>query len=210
MLLSKLSYSQTYTAKISGSIVGNFEEVIPDVTVSLYKGSDSITSVKSNLEGLFLMEAELLDQSEYRLKLQNETGIRIDDELTFQTEMYRTDFVFDLAYPYVKNCHLNGHHIAYYLANETKKIDDFDVEWLLDFQTDRPEICIEFAQVIVHSESEKIAKKRMSNFKKYLEECGVDMSRVLFDETIHYLTAFHDDQRSRIEGVIHSFDSPCH
>lgn len=204
------SRAQTYDAKISGSIVANSLEVIPGVITTLYKGFDSITSTKTDHEGLFLMEVALLDQTDYILRIENKKGVRINDELKFQTEMYRSDFVFELAYPHSTTCNLSNNLIAHYVANETRKMENFEVEMLIHLLKEHPKICIEFSQVIIRSESDKTAKKRMSNFKNYLEEYGVDMSCVRFDETVHYLNAFHEDQRSRIEGVVHSLESTCH
>lgn len=208
MLTSCFSYAQSYSAKISGSIVSNAPDVIPGVTISLFKGFDSLTSTKTDLDGLFLLELELMDQSDYILKIANGKEFPINDELKFQTEMYRSDFVFELEYPRTKLCELKS-LTAYYLANETKTIENFEVEHLLDLLKEHPEICIEFAQVIIHSESEKTAKKRMAHFKKHLENSGADMSCLRFDEKVRFLSVFQDDQRSRIDGAIYSLASKC-
>lgn len=208
MVSSCSSYAQSYNAQISGSIVSNATDAIPGVTLSLFKGFDSISSTKTDVDGLFLLEIELMDQSEYILKIANGKEFPIDDELKFQTEMYRSDFVFELEYPRTRLCELKS-LTAYYLANETKTIENFEVMDLLDLLNEHPEICIEFAQVIIRSESDKTAKKRMAHFKKHLENSGVDMSCIQFDETVHYLTIFQDDQRSRIDGAVYSLDSKC-
>lgn len=88
-------------------------------------------------------------------------------------------------------------------------MEEFEVEQILRILKNYPEICIEFSQTIVHSESDKISFKRKTNFLKFLEGNGVDMSCTRFDETVRFLRAFDEDQRSWIQGAIYSLHSKC-
>ena len=201
--------AQTYEAQISGTLKYDSNENISDVTIVLYQGSDSITACKTNINGAFLMEVELVDQTDYFLEFVDGIFEFISkDKMHFQTEMYRTDFVFDMVYPQPQTSCSSG-QVAYYQLKEVKKIEEFEVEQILSIIEEHPKICIQFSQTIVHSESEKIAKKRKNNFLKFLEENGVDMTCIQFEDEPRFLRAFDEDQRSRIQGAIYSMDSKC-
>ncbi|MCJ8289286.1 MAG: hypothetical protein HRT58_08035 [Crocinitomicaceae bacterium] len=209
LLLSFQMRAQSYDARITGTLEYDSHEYIPNVTITLYQGYDSITSTKTDVNGSFLMEVELLDQTEYYLKLIDGMPEYLSkDELTIQTGMYRSDFVFNMVYPEPRTEYFGG-QVAYYQPKEVKKIEEFEVQQILSIIEKHPEICIQFSQTIIHSESEKTAKKRKVNFLKFLEKNGVDMSCIQFEKDPRFLRAFDEDQRSRIQGAIYSLDSKC-
>lgn len=201
--------AQSYDARITGTLEYDSHEKIPNVTITLYHGYDSITSTKTDVNGSFLMEAELKDQTEYYLKLIDGMPEYLSkDELKIQTGMYRSDFVFNMVYPEPRTEYFGG-QVAYYQPNNTKKIEEFEVQQIRSIIEKYPDICIQFSQTIIHSESEKTANKRKANFLKFLAENGVDMSCIQFEKDPRFLRAFDEDQRSRIQGAIYSMDSKC-
>ncbi len=204
-----LSVGQSYEAHISGSISYENGEKVEGVTVTLFEENDSISSTKSNKLGEFFLEVELFDKTEYYLMLvEGMPEFLSKDKLLMSTEMYRTDFVFDLVYPTPRIDQSSG-QVAFYAANETKKFTEFEVEQILRIITKYPNVCIEFSQTILRSENEKIAKKRKINFLKFLQEAGVDISCVRFNDRPRILQAVNEDQRARIQGAIASLESKC-
>lgn len=201
--------AQDYDAQISGYISYDTGEKLPDVSLTLYQGNDSITSVKTVEDGTFFFELQLYDRTDYVLKIvQGLPDYLLADELKINTEMHRTDFFFDIVYPEPTTDHFGG-QIAFYQDNETKKFEEFEVRQILDIIRKYPDVCIQFSQTLSRSENEKTAEKRKLNFLKFLSESGVDMSCIRFDETTRILQAFQEDQRSRIQGAIYSMEGRC-
>lgn len=177
------------------------------MTYTLFKGNDSITSATTDVDGQFTFEIELEFNSDYVLSpINNPDGLGKDD-LEFQTIYSPMEYIFEFQNLAVRREY--GGQVAYYRANNTKNVEEFEVEQILSIIEVHPEICIQFSQTIIRSESKKTAKKRKANFMKFLEENGVDMSCIQFDKETRVLKAFDEDQRSRIQGAIASMESKC-
>ena len=200
---------QSFETNISGNLTYDSMEPIPDAQVELIFGNEVISVTLSNASGNFLLNAELLDNTEYRLEINGTSDeFPIHEELTFNTEIYHHDYHFDVSVP-VPLVDSNRGQIAYYAKNETKKFEEFEIKQILMIIKKYPNICIQFGQTIVRDESEKTAEKRKIAFLKALEDAGVDMRCIQFDPITRTLQAVNEDQRSRILGAIYSFESRC-
>lgn len=182
-------------------------EAEPGITYVLFMGSDSITSSTTNLNGEFMMVLDLEFQTDFQLVPINMEHSDSKDIINFTTIHQPMDYVFEVTRA-SKVITFKG-QVAYYQPNNTKKIEEFEVEQVVSIIEAHPETCIQFSQTILHSESLKTANKRKANFLKFLEENGVDMACVQFEEEPRFLKAFNEDQRSRIQGAIFSLDSKC-
>ena len=206
---SFFSFGQSFETNISGNLTYDSMDPIPNAQVELIRGDEVISVTLSDASGNFLLNAELLDNTEYRLEINGTSDeFPIHEELTFNTEIYHHDYHFDVSVP-VPLVDSNRGQIAYYSKNETKKFEEFEIEQILMIIKKHPNICIQFGQTIVRDESEKTAEKRKIAFLKTLEEAGVDMRCIQFDPITHTLQAVSEDQRSRIQGAIYSLDSRC-
>ena len=200
------SYAQEETSSLKFRYQYKSGEGIPDKVFALYKGSDSISSAITNENGEFELELTLEFSTEYGLLEQNSEWA--SKPITFETTYQPYDYVLECTTTNAHPDHFQG-QIAYYLPNDTKNLEEFEVEQIIGLIKKYPEICIEFSQTITRSESEKTAKKRKATFLKFLEENGVDMSCIQFAEETRILKAFDPDQRSRIQGAIASLESKC-
>jgi hypothetical protein len=120
-----------------------------------------------------------------------------------------SEYSIELDFPHIIQDKFDNS--AYYALNETKQFQNLEVDWLLGFQNQFPEMCLEFIQTIHPNEQQKIAKKRKSLFLKELERTGFDMKRIHFQKEVLILTEaqLKEDNRSRIQGIVRSLDGDC-
>ena len=182
--------------------------VISDKVFTLYQGKDSITSAITNENGEFIIELKLEFSTEYELIEYQKSDSYPSTPMKFETTVFPFDYIIEMTLSKDEPNQFKG-QIAYYQPKNIKKIEEFEVEQILSIIEAHPEICIQFSQTIVRSESLNIANKRKANFLKFLEENGVEMSCIQFEEEPRFLRAFDEDQRSRIQGAISSMDSKC-
>ncbi len=183
-------------------------EHIPDRVFTFYKGEDSITSAITDENGEFVLELELEFLTKYELLEKQKSSSYPSKPIIIETTYSPYIYVLEITLANPNASKFQG-QIAYYQPKEIKKIEEFEVEKILSIIENHPEICIQFSQTIIHSESEKIAKKRKNNFLTFLEGNGVDMTCIQFEDEPRYLRAFDEDQRSRIQGAIYSMESKC-
>lgn len=174
----------------------------------LYQGKDSISSGTTDDNGEFIIELNLEFSTEYELIEYQRTDSYPSEPMKFETTAFPFSYLIEITLAKDEPNHYEG-QVAYYQFNDTKKIEEFEVVQILGLIENHPEICIQFSQAIIHSESQKTAKKRKANFLKFLEENSVDMSCIRFEEDPRFLKAFDEDQRSRIQGAIYSMESKC-
>ncbi len=206
---SIFSFGQSFETNISGNLTYDSMEPIAQAKVELILGNEVISATSSDASGHFLLNAELLDNTEYRLEINGTSDeFPIHEELTFNTEIYHHDYHFDVSVPSPLVDSDRG-QVAYYAKNETKTFEKFEIKQLLMIIEKYPNICIQFGQTLARDESEKTAEKRKIAFLKALEDAGVDMRCVQFDPITRTLQAVSEDQRSRIRGAIASYDSRC-
>ena len=98
---------------------------------------------------------------------------------------------------------------AYFQINETKEFENLTIETLKDILIKYPTICIEFKQMINPMESTLIARRRSRQFLKILKKSGLNMDNFQMNVTLLFVKDDDIERRSRIQGIIISFDSTC-
>ena len=98
---------------------------------------------------------------------------------------------------------------AYFQINETKEFENLTIETLKDILIKYPTICIEFKQMINPMESTLIARRRSRQFMKILKKSGLNMDNFQMNDTLLFVKDDDIERRSRIQGIIISFDSTC-
>lgn len=216
-----IQYKSVFIAVIflSGSVISQQEKssltiryfdgnkiALPDEVFVLYKEKDSIGSCTTNAQGECKFDINLDVQSEYTV-VEPKHYYTNGNTLSIKTEDFAQDYILEMTQR--KSCTLRNNYQVFFGRNMIEPVHDIEMEFLNQLISDHPNICIEFTQAIVGSESEEIARQRMNQFRLFIENNCSDIDCVQFSDQLHYLPELQNDQRSRIEAVIAGLDSKC-
>lgn len=203
--------AQNWEVKIQGTFTEmNSSKPIPNVSIFLQKNSDTISSTLTDSLGFFSIVTNFTMEDEYILNYKYNNryipkNVIHKSKDTSQMEEYFFEMGLFLE-PEFK-CDL----CEFYDFNKTRKKKNYDLDWFKKFMDEYPDFCYKFIQKNNPKETERIAKKRMRNFIKALENMQCDMTRIKFSDEILYLdeNMLKIDSRSRMEGSIISVEGNC-
>lgn len=104
---------------------------------------------------------------------------------------------------------INSFNSAIFENSGINYFKEFDVE-LMKYQLRKLDTyCIEFSYFSVNDEDVELVKKRISMFKEFLIDNGVNISNLKFNTELKKMKCREGDCRSRIEGTIISLEEKC-
>lgn len=108
-----------------------------------------------------------------------------------------------------KGCIGFGHiNQPIYEPFETEKFTEFNLDHFKETLAFYPNLCIKFTQTKHPDESDELATERMKNFELFLQQGGVDMTRLEFSYEFYLLRANipNHDGKPRIDMIANGFD----
>ncbi len=135
------------------------------------------------------------------------------DDLEFMNSLLingeRRSFDFIKEVQLLKGCSGFGHFIQLiYEPFETEKFTEFNLDRFKETLEFYPTLCIKFAQSKHPDESDELAAERMKNFELFLQQEGVDMTRLEFSYEFFVIRANipNHDGKPRIDIIANGFD----
>lgn len=202
---------QNRPVKIAGTVTDiNSAIPAPNVQIYLLKNNDTLSAVNTDSLGTFLIETNFSNHGEYSL-LHNFKGRKYDKIVLQNTgdSAWVSEYEIELSIFISNEEKFNSS--VYFELKETHDCQNFEPVWFKALLEEYPNMCLEFTQYINPKESERIAQKRMINFRKMLFDIGCDMNRIRFSENPVILQAslLQIDPRSRIQSLVVSMDGSC-
>ncbi len=181
-------YAQEYSVTIEGSITLNERDLKEGFEVVLHNEIDTFIPVTIDETGYFWFETRFQWDLTYTLEIRGSTSNQNawspeyfvlhtpDDSLRIQA------FSIETTLTNIRTDKFDNS--AYYTLNETREFENFEIELFLKMLENYPDICLKFSQTKHPDERDRIAEKRMQDFKKFLLENGVNTDKIEFSDEI--------------------------
>ena len=210
LFFSSQVFSQSWDVNVSGSVMDVEKNALAGVPVVLISDDDTIVRVITDSTGLYSFSIRFDTHGSYYLALDYGKDGMFHKVLLHEKGDTNRVNVFNVDLIRLRLIHDRFDVSAYYQFNETKKYENFDLEYCKQALMEYPEMCLLFRQSICSGEGPRTARRRMRHFKNALKKYGIDMKQIIFsDELIVLDTLYLDSETSRIDGVVNSMDGSC-
>ncbi len=204
-MITQNLFGQSSNVKISGSVSDLSKIRQSDIPVILLENTDTLIVVKTNKKGEFEILTTFSVDNDYYILLdvqynKNKTILHLKGDTIIVDE-----YQLDLSVPrLIEDRFDNG---ANYDLNEVNNYHNFEINNFKQKLIQYPQLCIEFRQYANPEEKMKILKRRMKNFKKELNDSGINMKQISFSNLIFKLNS--TDKKSSIQAIVLSVDGNC-
>lgn len=205
------SFGQTSGSKHSINVFGTITELhtmtpVPNAEILILKNLDTLLKTSVNQKG------------EYSINLDVAEGDHLEFQSSARHHVTSNNLII-VAAPKVEQYHLNIELIYQTVShyppdilfelNESDPIP-FDNQLYKELLEDNPKICIEISHYGHPDESEKLTKKRLLRFEKYMIENGFKMNQLDLNFTHHVARCdFQTHCHAQIYFEITSMDGHC-
>jgi hypothetical protein len=182
-------------------------EILSNVSVTLWENHDSITSVHSDIKGQFLISTAFNYDKVYMLtfdyKYQSQSDI-----ILFQPSdsIIMPEYIIEVQL--IKNIYENveQNSAVYFEKNKTTGFDGFDPEYLTLLIEQNPGICLNMIYMGSPQEKKDFGSIRIKNLRKYLVKNNIRMKNIVFTDDKILVRAYEDDQRAVILISVNSLE----
>ncbi len=200
---------QTVQVSIIGTVKDSERKLLPNEEVYVLKNNDTLLKTETNDEGNFFIQTNFSVENTYRIGLLSNENYGIPIVLHQKGDSLNVPKYYAIDLGKFKIFHDFIDYTAYFEKNNFIDYSNFSTEMLKELFLEYPTICLKFIQTKNVKESNRLAKKRMTNFKEQLKLANLPMKQLLFDENFLILDESLIDQRSKIQGVVISLEGDC-
>ncbi|NRA10839.1 MAG: hypothetical protein HRT57_02655 [Crocinitomicaceae bacterium] len=188
---------QTKDVELNGTLLNDKNEILNNVSVTLWENTDSILSVLSDAQGKFAIKTKFNYDKTYMLtfdyKYQTETDIII---YLPSDSIIGSNYTLDVQL--VKNITANAEENAaiFFGKNKTSETQGFDINYLKLLFEQSPTLCLDLYYMGSSIEKKDHTKARIKFLKKYLEQNNIPMHLIRITDDKVKVRAYEIDQRS--------------
>lgn len=192
------AFGQKKPVSVQGILKNDQNEILSDISVTLWENTDSVTSVKSNIRGQFAIQTIFDYSNSYMLtfdyRYQSES-----DVILFQPSdsVIMNEFIVEIEL--IKNVSqgLTSNSEFYFPKNKTNEVEGLDIEFIKVLIETYPNICLEIAYKGSNEEKKELGKKRIKFIRELLIKNDVPLTYFQFKDDQLKIRQYEKDQRAR-------------
>lgn len=217
LLTLQTSFAQDYVNSIRVEVQNGAQKPFEGIRVQLFQEDSVLYTDYTDTAGLVILHHALDTIHEYFLQVLETTSnfqrnreIPIEVNYNDSLKAYENMdfyFLFNLG-----GCTLYEYDRSFiaFQPYSAKKITNNEIDFLKSLMEEYPDMCVMLHQNKLKDESNKLAKKRQKALFKILQQEGVDMERITFDEHVYSLnTEGNLNTIPKFEISVLSMDGNC-